>query len=141
VPPHKAVVRWKYPANPRSGKKRADDIQLPPTQTNAAQRLFVRIGRQPVVEPTHPPAERRQATGKRRPRSAEARTESGLLVDVRLQLVAQAGRDRQVLPKPDIVLQVDAALHHLKGDRWIADAPRIVARPVRQKRGQIVEGV
>ena len=123
------------------GIRRVEDVQFLLADAVHAQRLLVGAGRQPVVEDARAGAERRLARRRRGPRHAEARTDVGDAADMRLRFVPQAGTERQVFPRADVVLDVEAELHVPERQVRIADAPRVVARTVGEIRVHVVEGV
>ena len=123
------------------GEGRVQDVDLLLPQTIDPQRLFVGAVGQPVVEDAGAAAQRRLAALERRPRDPEARPEILRIADVGLGLVADAGAQREVLPRADVVLHVERRLEHAIRQVRIADALGVVARPARVERLQIVEGV
>ena len=125
-------------AKARIGKWRVHDVQFELVKAVDALRLVVDAGRQPIVEHADAAADRRLTAGKRCPRDAETRSDVGVAADVRLELIANPRGERQILPEPDIVLNVQSRLDVAISDRRIAHAAGVVTRLVCQEGVEVV---
>jgi hypothetical protein len=101
---------------------RVDDEEIALAQAVDAQRLLVGVGVQPVIEEAKAGAEGGASALERGPGGAHARTEIAAVLQVRLDLVAHTGAQRQALADADVVLHVDAGLRVEVLDERIADA-------------------
>src|SRR5215467_9815878 len=105
---------------------RNDEILLPLAVD--AQRLFVSLRGEPVVENTGAAAQRDRAVFLRRPDETESWREVKFVADVILHFMTHAVAERQVFAHAIIVLHVPAKLILAILHRRIADALRVLRR-------------
>src|SRR6266851_9595634 len=90
----------------RVRKRGIENVQFLLAEAIYAKRLLVRTGRQPVIEDTHTPSKSGIAAGEGGPRRSEARSEIAMVTDMCLCFKTYAWTERQILPRPNVVLYV-----------------------------------
>src|SRR5205807_1153157 len=106
-----------------------------------AQRLFVRVAIQPVVENAGASAKRRPAALERRPGDAKARADVVVVARTHFGFVAKPRTERKVSANPDIVLHVETCAQVEVLNARIPDAPRVAGRLTRLIGGQALERI